>query len=202
MPSKVSRLDIFPTFVFDTTLANCTELNRSLTNAIRSERDRDKIGIERSNSLQLGGWHSKTALHKEAEFTQLALAVRDVGREISTQLGYHPSVNLDIDMMWAIVNGPGAYNVSHIHPGSLWSGVYYVQMPESGGSIEFTDPRTANLMHQARYEDRPADCHPARIFDSNPGRMLVFPSWLYHSVHPNLSDEDRIIVSFNLSIRS
>ena len=34
--------------------------------------------------------------------------------------------------------------------------------------------------------------------------MLLFPSWLYHSVHPNLAEDsdgggERIVVSFNLS---
>jgi hypothetical protein len=34
--------------------------------------------------------------------------------------------------------------------------------------------------------------------------MLIFPSWLYHAVAPNLSEHDgpaghRVIISFNLS---
>jgi hypothetical protein len=34
--------------------------------------------------------------------------------------------------------------------------------------------------------------------------MLIFPSWLYHSVQPNMADRDkgngdRVIISFNLS---
>ena len=38
------------------------------------------------------------------------------------------------------------------------------------------------------------------------GKLLIFPAWLYHAVHPNLSAEpapasDRVIISFNLSHR-
>ena len=33
------------------------------------------------------------------------------------------------------------------------------------------------------------------------GKLLLFPSYLHHSVEENLSDEDRIAISFNLDIK-
>jgi len=27
---------------------------------------------------------------------------------------------------------------------------------------------------------------------------LIFPSWLYHRVEPNLSNKERIVISFNI----
>ena len=30
-----------------------------------------------------------------------------------------------------------------------------------------------------------------------PGRIIMFPAWLWHSVEPNKSDDIRISVSFN-----
>jgi uncharacterized protein (TIGR02466 family) len=41
-------------------------------------------------------------------------------------------------------------------------------------------------------------------FTPRAGRMLLFPSWLYHGVNPDLSnktgrDAGRVIISFNLS---
>jgi uncharacterized protein (TIGR02466 family) len=33
------------------------------------------------------------------------------------------------------------------------------------------------------------------------GRMLLFPSWLDHGVEPNLSDEERVCLSFNLGVQ-
>ncbi|MXY04817.1 MAG: hypothetical protein F4Y55_02995 [Gammaproteobacteria bacterium] len=51
---------------------------------------------------------------------------------------------------------------------------------------------------------RPRDCWTKVRFKPVAGKMLIFPSWLYHSVGPNKSsaggkDADRIILSFNLS---
>ena len=34
----------------------------------------------------------------------------------------------------------------------------------------------------------------------NEGDLLIFPSYLHHSVEENLSGEDRIVISFNISI--
>ncbi len=38
--------------------------------------------------------------------------------------------------------------------------------------------------------------------DVRPGMLVMFPAWLQHSVPPNLSDEDRVSVAFNLMFPS
>ena len=32
------------------------------------------------------------------------------------------------------------------------------------------------------------------------GKLLLFPSYLNHAVEENLSDEDRIVISFNINL--
>ena len=43
--------------------------------------------------------------------------------------------------MWANINMRYSHNRNHVHPGALWSGVYYIQTPKDSGRIWFTDPR-------------------------------------------------------------
>ena len=98
---------------------------------------------------------------------------------------------------------------SHIHPDCLWSGVYYVKTPANCGVIEFTDPRTPNLMRKGVFDPkkkRLRECWSSVKYNPVAGKMLVFPAWLYHAVMPNMStadgtDVDRVIISFNLSQR-
>ena len=126
---------------------------------------------------------------------------------ISEELGYATDHVLKVTTMWSIINPPGNGNRAHIHPNCIWSGVYYVQAPEGAGQIEFTDPRTALIMSQAKHtakKKRPRDCWTKVHFKPIPGRMLFFPSWLYHGVDPNMSKEsgpkgDRVIMSFNIN---
>jgi uncharacterized protein (TIGR02466 family) len=48
--------------------------------------------------------------------------------------------------MWANINPPGGYNRPHMHPNSLWSGVYYIKTPKNCGHLKLEDPRSVALM--------------------------------------------------------
>ena len=202
---KVARY--FPTLIFSVKVPGSEVLNAHLIEAIYAERERDKSGVRKSNFPELGGWHSHVKLHKDGTYAGLVKCVDEAGAMMCRELGYHRSYRLRIGTMWSIINPPGGLNRAHIHPGCIWSGVYYVQAPKNSGRIEFIDPRTQNLMSAVEYipkTKRPRMCWTKVQYKPVAGTMLIFPSWLYHSVDPNRSkakgkDADRIIVSFNLS---
>lgn len=202
-----TQTNYFPTIVFQFDIEDHSDLNKSLLSSIYKERDRDRQGVNKSNTAQLGSWHSHTGLHKSAEYQALLTHIDSVTGRMSKELGYANDYVLKVTTMWSIINPPGNGNRAHIHPGCIWSGVYYVQAPEAAGQIEFIDPRTALLMNQAKFvpkKKRPRDCWTKVNYKPTPGRMLVFPSWLYHGVDPNMSKEagqkaDRVIMSFNIS---
>lgn len=202
----LSRELYFPTIVYQSQHEEAEELNTKLLELIYAEREVDEEGIQKSNFRKLGGWHSKTDLHKSAKYRQLTDHINSVTKEISSDLGYDTTQILKIGTMWSIINAPGSSNRAHIHPGAYWSGVYYVQAPKDSGKIEFTDPRTEHLMNQPRFipgKSRPKPCWTKVQFTPTAGKMLIFPSWLYHSVLPNLTEETgndahRVIISFNI----
>ena len=100
---------------------------------------------------------------------------------------------------WANVNRAGDYNVMHNHPKCHWSAVYYVSVPpRSGtggpdGSIEFEDPRGA-----ASFAPFPGFDFGGRIrIIPTAGQLIIFPSWLQHTVHPFSGEGVRISVAVN-----
>ena len=204
---ELRRDDYFPTLIYSIKLHDAESMNRDILEAIYAERDRDSKGIERSNFRSLGGWHSHNNLHKEASFKRLTDRAHTMLGGIHENLGYDPKTRLEITTMWSITNPPGSSNRAHIHPGALWSGVYYVQAPEGAGQIEFTDPRTVQIMNSASFipnKRRKTECWTKVKVKPVAGKMLFFPSWLYHSVEPNLADgtgnaSERIIISFNIN---
>lgn len=204
---KFIRRIYFPTMVFQVDVEEPEELNKKLLSNIYEERDRDREGIRRSNIPELGGWHSHNDLHKNKEYSGLTDLISAAGRKISANLGYSDQHKISIGTMWSIINPPGSANRAHVHPGCLWSGVYYIQSPKKCGNIEFIEPRTVHLMNQAKFkpnEKRAKENWTKVRFTPTAGRMLIFPSWLYHAVDPNMSTEEgdasnRVIISFNLN---
>jgi uncharacterized protein (TIGR02466 family) len=103
---------------------------------------------------------------------------------------------------WAAICRAGAYHAPHSHSGRAWSGVYYVDAGTAStdyrlsGVLEFLDPR-------AGVEDvsAPGDPYgePVRV-RPEAGLLVVFPSWLYHWVHPYAGQLPRISVSLNASL--
>ena len=101
--------------------------------------------------------------------------------------------------MWSNINPKDGMNEPHIHSNSLFSGVYYVKSNPQAGRLKIYDPRPGSqIVMPIRKKGKP----PKHLWrDANidpiPGRIIIFPSWLWHSVEPNQSDDLRISVSFN-----
>jgi uncharacterized protein (TIGR02466 family) len=100
---------------------------------------------------------------------------------------------------WANVNRAGAFNRTHTHAGTTWSGTYYVDTgdppadDEFGTPIHFFDPcqgRSNTFM--------PLMIPISILIRPEPGLMILFPSYLPHMVYPHRGSRPRISIAFNL----
>lgn len=179
-------------------------LNAELQELVLGKEAADiKNGITRSNA---GGWQSSGNLISwkerciETIRQRIEKLVTSLLQELIRDEGKNRSFRLLIDS-WANVNRRGDYNVVHTHPNCMWSGVYYVTRgspdPEVpyGGLLELLDPREA-----ANYIQVTNTVLDARHFYENePGRMLLWPSWVKHMVHPYVGEGHRISIAFNVN---
>jgi uncharacterized protein (TIGR02466 family) len=101
--------------------------------------------------------------------------------------------------MWANINYPGGYNRPHVHPNALFSGVYYVKANKNSGVLVANDPRPGmQTMMPSRKPGKPPKHLWREIhLEPIPGRIIMFPAWLWHCVEPNQSNDIRISISFN-----
>ena len=114
-------------------------------------------------------------------------------------------------MGWANINRHGDYHDPHNHPHSYLSGTYYVKVPNLDGPrtkgrgdqrpnrITFYDPRPSFNM-QAIADDPYIEAE--HTVDPVPGLLMLWPAPLIHFVHPNLSDETRVSISFNIVLKN
>ena len=167
--------------------------NETLSNHIVNWSQQDP-GVKKTN---MNGWHSKPEMHLKSEYQQLVQELYKMQEEIYQEewLDRQPKLG----NMWANINYPGGYNRPHVQPNCLFSGVYYVKANKNSGVFVANDPRPGiQTMMPTRKQGRP----PKHLWrevhlEPIPGRIIMFPAWLWHCVEPNQSNDIRISISFN-----
>tara|TARA_Y100001963_G_scaffold107309_2_gene148361 strand:+ start:134 stop:904 length:771 start_codon:yes stop_codon:yes gene_type:complete len=197
----------FPTRIWFVDLPNAENINSKLMSDIDRWYERDTKGIIRSNSL---GWHSAVDMHHRTEYNHFTKVLFKKIEEVMMKESYHPDTEPWCDNMWANINKRYSHNRNHMHPGGMWSGVYYIYAPKDSGRIWFTDPRAEAHMVMPNYSEKRSP-HTWRevYYEPVPGRLLIFPSWLMHEVEPNMNKEFdekdkkgwRYSISFNFGQR-
>ena len=184
----------FPTPVYIKNLPNAVQLNQYLEQQILKWKQNDPKGKPRTN---VNGWHSKTDMNKKQEYNVLTQELFTMQEEIFAK--EHLTPNPVLGNMWANVNYPGGYNRPHLHPNSLFSGVYWIKTPVKSGHLILYEPRAgAQCTMPNRKEGKlPPELWRDIHYEPVAGRCVMFPAWLWHEVRINESNETRISVSFN-----
>lgn len=181
------------------------DMNRQLYELVLADEASDEKGRGiRSNA---GGWQSRgniltrnepcivrlKQMMETATFELLGALVRKESGERTFKLVFDS---------WANVCRNNNYNVVHSHPNAMYSIVYYVSTGEPDpsvphcGLLELLDPREATTYIQV-----PNTILDARMFISNrPGRMVLFPSWVKHMVHPFVGKGVRVSIACNVNV--
>jgi len=180
----------FPTIVYgkDVQLDN-----NKLAQDIVNWSNQDK-GVSKTNYK---GWHSTTDMGQKPEYQQLVTELLRMQKEIYNN--EHLDRHARLGNMWANINPTDGMNQPHIHPNSLFSGVYYVKSQPKAGRLKIYDPRPGVqfIMPVRKPGDPGKDMWRDANIEPVVGRIIMFPAWLWHSVEPNKSNDLRISVSFN-----
>ena len=151
-------------------------------------------GVAKTNR---NAWHSTTDMQNRLEYRplidELFKMVNQVFEEEFLTRG------AALGNMWANINPPGGYNQPHVHPNAVFSGVYYVKAPPNSGRLVCQDPRPGiqTCMPDRKKEQVPKHLWRDVRIEPKENRAIMFNSWLWHSVEPNMSNETRISVSYN-----
>lgn len=159
----------------------------------------------RSDDMTVGYLQGNFLDHPHPAIRWLKECVNHSVREYARHAG------IDYEMDWHLqgwpnVNRFGDYHNLHNHPHSWLSGTYYVQVPSgepkvkgrsdlNPGAISFFDPRAQANMLAVKGDGQVEAEH--RVMPE-PGMLLIWPAFVHHLVHPNLFDEPRISISFNV----
>ena len=207
-PINIAVRGLFATPVAAVDVPDAPARNVELARIILARRAATP-SVQASNA---GGWHSDREIAVWGG--PRVVEMLDMAREVANRLTADRSGN-EVrpawkTMAWANVNGPGDANICHYHPGSFWSGAYYVEDggcasdAALGGEFEMLDPRGAAPSMYApalRFSGEDgASVGAAETIRPRPGLLFLFPSWLFHQVRPYRGTALRISIAFNLSL--
>jgi len=190
----------FPTPVWVSQLENYNEVNDKILTYIKNIQNEDSKGIIKSN---IKGWHSKDFDLKNknvVEFinnisSQINQVINNMNWDISNQA-------VKISSMWAIINIGGASNARHHHGNSTISAAYYVKAPKNCGKFTIENPNSINKHSYPPSNKKTKFNSKLEKLDIEEGDLFIFPAHLPHGVEENKSDDDRIVISFNIIINN
>ena len=123
--------------------------------------------------------------------------------ELHTSLNFKIDTEFKITKAWANLNNSAPVDLPHCHPASVFSAVYYVKgsgTPENG-NIVMLSPLAPTIQYVI-----PEECKEVNnLFNAwhctippETSKLIIFPSWIIHSVSPNLlPHSDRISIAFD-----
>ena len=188
-------IDLFPTPILIKQLDYPVDEIETLC---QQEYSKNSIGITASN---IGGWHSDNINYPGSPFSFL-FDIEKICQEFARDV---LSINryTSMNMAWININHKGDSNQVHTHPGCVVSGVYYIKTPKECGNIELCHPATDMLERDWNIKFISTfNCYNSQRwrFPPEEGCLYIFPSWLKHMVKSNMSNEDRISISFNVAV--
>tara|TARA_B100000424_G_scaffold5394_1_gene4009 strand:+ start:1135 stop:1719 length:585 start_codon:yes stop_codon:yes gene_type:complete len=193
-------MDLFSTHIHEIQLQDADGLWDSIINHVKEERE--KTPHSKRNRYSLTGeksYHSEdnlVALEGVEWSNQLKLlcykATEDYAKFVQKPI-------LPIDQVfincWCMIMGRGSYSIQHSHPGAIYSGVFWIQvptdMPKDQGQFVVVDPRQGARL--SMFNPEGWDVQPTR------SHGLVFDSWVEHLVQPHFIDGERISISWNVA---
>ena len=188
----------FSTPIWTSKIDSYEMINNTMKNYIYKLQEKDPEGVIKSN---LKGWHSKNFNMKDIEPKNFTKAIKkNINTAINDMAWDLTNQEVTLSNMWAIINKKGAMNQKHHHSNSDLSAAYYVTANEGCGDIIFYDPRPGKVYkHPLSNEPNLLNANNNKI-KPEPGMLVLFPSYLEHSVNLNTSDNERIVISFNISL--
>eukprot|EP01038_Epipyxis_sp_PR26KG_P006543 gene6543-8990_t len=197
-------------FLFPTTVLVASLIKDSQGKMYNQQLKEIMLNLEEENDgckFNLhGGYRSKDGFLNRNE-PAIQWLKSQILPQINKLLGLTDSLHIPYKVEgWGAVLRSGHGQTRHVHPASMFAGVYYVTAPrevatsgKSDGCLVFGDPRNGASMAQVVRGKNIYGSSFEICPEYEGGLLVIFPSWLEHEVRPMLNSTvgPRIAISFN-----
>jgi len=140
-------------------------------------------------------YSSLANIHKIPHYNEPFEFINECLEDVRTRYSYDCE-KFEISSSWCNMSKPnsGMNHKFHRHSMSYLSGIFYMT---EGAPVGFEDPVMPRTMNQLEVL-RTDGYAPFEYIAPMPGKLLLFPSWLYHWTKPHIDDFERWNISFNV----
>lgn len=197
--------DHYPTTVLQRQHHGVEELNAGLLELIeeleRRHGDTDENAVKSGLVATVGGYQTSVNMNFLGLKDPVVRAFRETvvmpaaRSYLEKVFGDHVGQLNPWPRGWATLLRSGDWQKPHMHPvpKNVASAVYYVKLPAGmqapEGSIEFINPHPLSVHHGFSM---------TRRLDPVEGKLIMFPPYHFHFVHPFRGEGERAIISFDV----
>jgi uncharacterized protein (TIGR02466 family) len=194
---------LFVTKLYRAELAGAPALNAELLKACRAISAEDEAGRAWSRAKSYRGYTSYASLddlpQRDPSFAALKRELDKHAAAFAKALHFDLGPRkLRLDSIWINVLEPGGAHSGHIHPQSVLSGAYYVEVPAGASALKLEDPRLPMMMAAPSRSEHAPEAERTFVYVApKAGEVLMWESFLRHEVPANAAKKPRVSVSFN-----
>lgn len=194
---------LFITQLYEARIADGTLLEQ-LAHSIRSLAADDGAGRRWSRDHGYPGYTSYASLDdlptRDPAFADLAKVLTRHAAKFASDCAFDLKRKPRLDSLWVNLLKSGGRHSGHLHPHSIISGTFYVEVPQGSGAIRFEDPRLPLMMAAPRRrDDAPHELAQFISVEPAAGLLLMWESWLRHEVTAGRGRGERLSISFNFA---
>lgn len=191
---EYGKMELFPTPVYTAMIPDFDQYRNDIIDYTRQYKSKYET-VQVSN---MGGYQSSSDIHQDPDFHSVCNKIWDevlmpAVDLMSQSFGDNdfPGTKFSLHNIWFNSNPKGAWNMPHTHPHCFFSGVLWVKAPHESGELVLHSPHSHALYGLD---------HNVWTIPPEEGRVVLFPSNLQHHVSSNTTENERISLSFNISI--
>ncbi|HBF48161.1 MAG TPA: hypothetical protein DDW91_17615 [Shewanella frigidimarina] len=196
MQNNYEILELFPTPVYTTMIPE--KFSKILPWFYKQEMLDTEV-----DSTNYGSRSKDSYILNQPECNTLREFILENITEYGTQLGYDYE-SYKLSQSWVSYKHPGQHHTMHSHPNSLISGVFYFgEGSQDTPAIKFHNMISgvnSPYIQAKEIKDKRNFKYGQKEFsiEFTPGLLLLFPSYLHHSVPVNKSKLTRCSIAFNV----
>lgn len=216
MPQRNELLEFFPVPINFFTIS--PEITKQSLDVILSEmktKCKDKKAADNVISFcktnDINTYQSSDDIYKNKKFNFLVDEIFDCAYTYCDNTNIDVE-NFEITMMWYNVYSKHGENGEHFHPNSFLSGIYVLKDDEVDKNFElnghvpgrtyFMNPIMQNFIMHPSTKDGGSRYYTTNVVPLlTSGTLILFPSWLRHSVSKHPGKDYRVTIAFNLMLR-